>query len=69
MINNKAKSNNRFNSEKLLFTKWTALNPENKELHFIVTKLVRDDNNKIIVVDEYMDVSGFINKMMSLSDE
>jgi len=48
MINNNAKSNNRFNSEKLLLTKWTALNPENKELHFIVTKLVRDDNNKII---------------------
>ncbi|MDB2590266.1 TIGR02450 family Trp-rich protein [Candidatus Thioglobus sp.] len=48
MINDNAKSSNRLNPEKLLLTKWTALNPKNKELHFIVTKLLRDDNDKII---------------------
>ncbi|MDB3869464.1 TIGR02450 family Trp-rich protein [Candidatus Thioglobus sp.] len=48
MINDNAKLSNRLNPEKLLLTKWTALNPKNKELHFIVTKLLRDDNDKII---------------------
>ncbi len=28
------------NPKKLLFSKWTAVSPKNKEKHFIVTKLV-----------------------------
>lgn len=31
---------NKFNPKKLLNSKWTALNPQNKELHFIVVKLI-----------------------------
>lgn len=29
----------RLNAKKLLLTKWTAAHPQNKEKHFIVTKL------------------------------
>jgi len=38
----------RINPEKLLLSKWTALKPVNRELHFIVTKLLRNDDEKII---------------------
>ena len=38
---------NRFNPNKLLISKWTATKPENKELHFIVTQLIRDDEEII----------------------
>lgn len=34
---------NRFNSKKLLNSKWTALNPKKKEKHFLVTKLHWDE--------------------------
>jgi len=30
-------------NKKLLLSKWTAVNPENKEKHFLVTKLIEDD--------------------------
>lgn len=33
---------NKFNPKKLLNSKWTALNPQNKERHFIVVKLLED---------------------------
>jgi len=38
---------NRFNPNKLLISKWTATKPENKELHFIVTQLIRNDEEII----------------------
>ena len=38
---------NRFNPNKLLNSKWTASHPQNKELHFIVTGLIRNDDNAI----------------------
>lgn len=31
------------NPEKLLLSKWTAAVPQNKEKHFLVTKLLRDE--------------------------
>ncbi len=31
------------NAKKLLLTKWTAATPQNKEKHFIVTKLIEPD--------------------------
>ena len=34
---------NKFNPKKLLNSKWTALNPQNKELHFIVVKLIESE--------------------------
>ena len=38
-------------NKKLLLSKWTAVNPENKEKHFLVTKLVEDDNPKHCVIE------------------
>ena len=38
---------NRFNPKKLLNSKWTATQPANKELHFIVAKLTRDEDENI----------------------
>lgn len=34
---------NKFNPKKLLNSKWTAVNPQNKELHFIVVKLIESE--------------------------
>ncbi|MGB4497939.1 MAG: TIGR02450 family Trp-rich protein [Methylococcaceae bacterium] len=39
---------NKINPEKLMLSKWTAIKPKQKERHFIVTKLVRDENEMII---------------------
>jgi tryptophan-rich hypothetical protein len=39
---------NRINPNKLLLSKWTAVKPEKKERHFIVTKLIRAENENII---------------------
>lgn len=36
------------NPKKLLHSKWTAQHPVNREKHFIVTKLYRDEANEII---------------------
>jgi len=38
---------NRINPEKLLLSKWTAVKPENRERHFIVSKLLRSDDEQI----------------------
>jgi tryptophan-rich hypothetical protein len=38
---------NRINPEKLLKTKWTALNPQHRERHFIVTRLIRGETDTI----------------------
>ena len=39
---------NRFNPEKLVLTKWTAVNPVDKQKHFLISQLIRDDDEKII---------------------
>lgn len=39
---------NKFNPKKLLMSKWTAANPKKKELHFIITKLIKDEEEMII---------------------
>lgn len=33
----------RLNAKKLLLTKWTAVRPQNKEKHFIVTRLIEPE--------------------------
>lgn len=35
------------NPAKLLLSKWTAVSPHNRERHFMVTTLLRDDADKI----------------------
>jgi tryptophan-rich hypothetical protein len=39
---------NKINPQKLLLSKWTAVKPDKKELHFIVTELVENDEGEII---------------------
>lgn len=39
---------NRINPNKLLLSKWSAVNPEKKEKHFIVSELIRDENEVIV---------------------
>lgn len=37
----------RLNPEKLPLSKWTAANPVRREKHFLVTALVRDEQEKV----------------------
>ena len=36
---------NKISSKKLLNTKWTAVTPSSKEKHFLITKLVFDEDD------------------------
>lgn len=38
---------NRINPEKLLQSKWTACVPRNKEKHFMVTQLIRNEDEQV----------------------
>ena len=49
---------NRINPEKLLLSKWTTSKPVNKERHFIVTRLLRSDDEKVIACE----LEAVINK-------
>ena len=42
---------NRINPNKLLLSKWTAVEPRQKERHFIVTKLIHAENEEIIACE------------------
>ena len=50
-MNNEQIPMNQINPKKLLNSKWTAVNPVKKELHFMVTALLLNDDNE---VDECM---------------
>jgi tryptophan-rich hypothetical protein len=39
---------NKFSPDKLSLSKWTAVQPVNREKHFIVTKLLRDENEIVL---------------------
>lgn len=39
---------NKINPKKLLSSKWTAVNPVNKEKHFLVTELEFDQEGNVI---------------------
>ncbi|MFC7369329.1 MULTISPECIES: TIGR02450 family Trp-rich protein [Vreelandella] len=41
---------NMINPNKLHHSKWTAVEPLNKEKHFIVTKLLRDEEENVVDV-------------------
>ncbi|MDN7131130.1 TIGR02450 family Trp-rich protein [Halomonas sp. MC140] len=38
------------NPRKLHHSKWTAVQPSNKEKHFLVTQLLRDENDNVVDV-------------------
>lgn len=39
---------NTINPNKLHHSKWTAVQPLNKEKHFIVTQLIRDEDENVV---------------------
>jgi tryptophan-rich hypothetical protein len=39
---------NKINPKKLLNSKWTAVNPVNKEKHFLVTELEFDEEDNVV---------------------
>ena len=49
---------NRINPEKLLLSKWTALQPQAREKHFIVTRLIRSEDETVIACE----LEAVINK-------
>lgn len=42
---------NRFNPDKLLLSKWTAAHPQNKEKHFLVTELERNEDGVLLQIE------------------
>ena len=42
---------NRINPAKLLLSKWTAARPQNKEKHFLVTELFRDEEGTVLEIE------------------
>lgn len=42
---------NRLNPRKLLLSKWTAAQPVNREKHFLVTELFRDDEGTVLEIE------------------
>ena len=42
---------NRINPAKLLLSKWTAARPVNKEKHFLVTELFRDEEGTVLEIE------------------
>ena len=42
---------NRINPNKLLLSKWTAAHPQNREKHFLVTELFRDDEGTVLEIE------------------
>jgi tryptophan-rich hypothetical protein len=42
---------NRINPHKLLLSKWTAAHPQNREKHFLVTDLFRDEEGTVLEIE------------------
>ncbi|VVN45290.1 hypothetical protein PS662_05790 [Pseudomonas fluorescens] len=42
---------NRINPSKLLLSKWTAAHPQNREKHFLVIELFRDEEGTVLDVE------------------
>lgn len=42
---------NRINPQKLLLSKWTAALPQNREKHFLVTDLLRDEDGTVLEIE------------------
>lgn len=42
---------NRLSPRKLLLSKWTAAQPVNREKHFLVTELFRDDEGTVLEIE------------------
>ncbi|MDX9670976.1 MULTISPECIES: TIGR02450 family Trp-rich protein [unclassified Pseudomonas] len=42
---------NRINPQKLLLSKWTAAQPQDREKHFLVTELFRDEEGRVLEIE------------------
>jgi len=42
---------NRLNPSKLLLSKWTAAQPQQREKHFLVTELFRDEEGTVLEIE------------------
>ena len=42
---------NRLNPRKLLLSKWTAVSPQNREKHFLVTELFCDEEGTVLEIE------------------
>lgn len=61
----------RINPNKLYLSKWTAVTPKNKEKHFIVVKLVKDENEAIVqcILESVFSKRQFILDWQDLKQE
>ncbi|WP_136255981.1 TIGR02450 family Trp-rich protein [Onishia niordana] len=59
------------NPNKLHHSKWTAVAPEHKEKHFMVTKLVRDEEENVVqvVLEAVLTHREFTLPWQALKDE
>ena len=48
------------NPQKLLLSKWTAVNPQDKEKHFLVTKVIDPEQSKHLI--EFVQVEAVLTK-------
>ncbi|MBV4524248.1 TIGR02450 family Trp-rich protein [Pseudomonas sp. SWRI74] len=55
---------NRINPSKLLLSKWTAAHPQNREKHFLVTELLRNEEDSVIGVE----LQAVLTKRIQLLD-
>jgi len=66
------KSNRPLNPKKLLMSKWTALEPRDKEKHFLVTKVIDPEQPKHKIQDVEMEAvltkRSFTMRWVELSD-
>ena len=60
----------RLNPEKLLMSKWTATQPEHRERHFIVTRLIRTEDETIIgcVLEAVINKNAYEINWLELKD-
>jgi len=62
---------NKINPKKLLNSKWTAVKPQNKEKHFMITEVEFDEEGEVIhcVIEAVMTKNGRAIDWQDLKDE
>jgi len=65
-------SRNQINPKKLRLSKWTAVNPKNKEKHFLVTKVIDPEQPKhlieLVVMEAVLTKRSFTMRWEDLTD-
>ena len=63
---------NQINPQKLLMSKWTAVNPQEKEKHFLVTKVIDPEQPKhlieLVVMEAVLTKRSFTMRWEDLTD-